>query len=120
MISGQQVRAARALLGIDQKQLANLAGLSLPTVQRMEASPGSVRVVVDSLEKILQAFALAGVEMIPDGSPSYGRGCGVRLIGRMQKPRPERDTEVPRSATTQRVATIPTAGPAETVQEREG
>ncbi|QSF55155.1 helix-turn-helix domain-containing protein [Brevundimonas fontaquae] len=40
MISGQQVRAARALLGIDQKQLANLAGLSLPTVQRMEASRG--------------------------------------------------------------------------------
>ena len=118
MISGQQVRAARALLGIDQKQLASLAGLSLPTVQRMEASPGSVRVVVDSLEKVLQAFALAGVELIPDGSPSYGRGCGVRLIGRMQKPLPDRDTDRPRPDTAGDVGTIPIAGPARNVPER--
>ncbi|WP_426039112.1 helix-turn-helix domain-containing protein [Brevundimonas sp. DC300-4] len=85
MISGSQVRAARALLGIDQKQLASLAGLSLPTVQRMERSEGSVRVIVDSLEKVLQAFAIAGVELIADGSPSAGRGIGVRLILRNQK-----------------------------------
>lgn len=85
MIDGLQVRAARALLGIDQRQLAELAGLSLPTIQRMEASPGSVRVVVDSLEKVLQAFAMVGVELIADGSPSVGSGRGVRLIDRTQK-----------------------------------
>lgn len=88
MISGSQVRAARALLGIEQKQLADLAGLSLPTVQRMERSGGSVRVNVDSLEKVLQAFAIAGVELISDGSPSAGRGIGVRLILRNQKALP--------------------------------
>ena len=38
MITSQQMRAARALLGIDQRQLAELAGLSAPTIQRMEAS----------------------------------------------------------------------------------
>ena len=85
MIGGCQVRAARALLGIDQRQLAKLAGLSLPTIQRMEASQGSVRVVVDSLEKVLQAFAVAGVELISDGSPSVGFGRGVRFIDRTQK-----------------------------------
>ena len=42
MITSQQMRAARALLSIDQRQLAALAGVSLPTIQRMEASDGQV------------------------------------------------------------------------------
>ncbi|MBL8894466.1 MAG: helix-turn-helix transcriptional regulator, partial [Rhizobiales bacterium] len=49
MISAGQMRAARALLGIDQRQLAELSGLSVPTIQRMEASDGVVRGNVDSL-----------------------------------------------------------------------
>ena len=51
MITSFQMRAARALLGIDQKTLADLAGVSLPTIQRMEASVGNVRGVVESLTK---------------------------------------------------------------------
>ena len=43
MITASQLRAARALLGMDQKTLAALAGVSLPTIQRMEASDGNVR-----------------------------------------------------------------------------
>jgi predicted transcriptional regulator len=82
MITGPQIRAARALLGIDQRELARLAGLSVQTVQRMEACPGSVRAVVDSLEKIVLALAEAGVEMIAEGAPSHGTGGGVRLLGR--------------------------------------
>lgn len=85
MIAGAQMRAARALLGLDQRELARLSGLSLPTIQRMETSEGSVRAVVDSLEKVLEALAVAGVEMIPDGAPSAGAGRGVRLIARRQK-----------------------------------
>lgn len=80
------MRAGRALLGIDQRELARLAGLSLPTIQRMEASEGSVRAVVDSLEKVVQAFAEAGVELIGEGAPSQGLGRGVRLIERRQPP----------------------------------
>ena len=82
MITGPQLRAGRALLGIDQRELARLAGLSPQTVQRMEASPGSVRAVVDSLEKVVTALAEAGVEMIAEGAPSQGAGRGVRLIER--------------------------------------
>jgi predicted transcriptional regulator len=82
MITGPQMRAARALLGIDQKTLAQLAGVSVPTIQRMEASEGSVRAVVDSLEKVIGALNAAGVELIGSGARSEGEGRGVRLIGR--------------------------------------
>ncbi|WP_417230317.1 helix-turn-helix domain-containing protein [Brevundimonas sp.] len=82
MITGPQIRAARALLGIDQRELARLAGLSTQTIQRMEACQGSVRVVVDSLEKVMRAIADAGVELIAEGAPGIGTGRGVRLIDR--------------------------------------
>lgn len=76
------MKAARALLGIDQKELARLAQLSLPTIQRMEASDGVVRAVVDSLEKVVNALNGAGVELIPLGGRSEGAGRGVRLLER--------------------------------------
>lgn len=76
------MKAARALLGIDQKELARLSGVSLPTIQRMEASDGIVRAVVDSLEKVVNAINEAGVELIANGARSEGAGRGVRLIER--------------------------------------
>ncbi|WP_425419761.1 helix-turn-helix domain-containing protein [Oricola indica] len=79
MITGPQMRAARALLGIDQKTLADLSGLSVPTIQRMEASAGNVRGVVDSLTKVVAALELAGIELIGEGTPSSALGRGVRL-----------------------------------------
>ncbi|MBS0195037.1 MAG: helix-turn-helix domain-containing protein [Proteobacteria bacterium] len=79
MISSTQMRAARALLGIDQRQLAKLAGVSLPTVQRMEASHGTVRGVVGTLMKVVGAIEAAGVELIGNEQPSRGHGRGVRL-----------------------------------------
>lgn len=82
MITGSQMKAARALLGIDQKELARRAGLSLPTIQRMEACDGVVRAVVDSLEKVVNALNQSGVELIGSGARSEGVGRGVRLIER--------------------------------------
>ena len=79
MITGPQMRAARSLLGIDQKVLAELAGLSVPTIQRMESSSGNVRGVVDSLTKVVAALELAGVELIGEGAASTASGRGVRL-----------------------------------------
>ncbi|RJG52905.1 XRE family transcriptional regulator [Sphingobium terrigena] len=79
MITSQQMRAARALLGIDQKELAALAGVSVPTIQRMEASDGQVRCVVDTLVRVISALEQGGVELIGDDAPSQGRGRGVRL-----------------------------------------
>ncbi|MGJ4858032.1 helix-turn-helix domain-containing protein [Labrys sp. KB_33_2] len=79
MITAAQMRAARALLGIDQRQLADLSGVSLPTVQRMEASEGNVRGVVDTLTKVIEALDRAGVELIGDNAVSREGGRGVRL-----------------------------------------
>ncbi|ADZ71427.1 helix-turn-helix domain-containing protein [Polymorphum gilvum] len=79
MITAGQVRAARALLGIDQKTLAALAGVSVPTIQRMEASDGTVRGVVDTLTKVVAALEAAGIELIGDNARSETGGRGVRL-----------------------------------------
>jgi transcriptional regulator with XRE-family HTH domain len=79
MITSLQMRAARALLGIDQRQLAELSGVSLPTVQRMESSTGNVRGVVDTLTKVVEAFDRAGIELIGENSASLGGGRGVRV-----------------------------------------
>lgn len=79
MITGTQMRAARALLGLDQRQLAQASGLSLPTIQRMEASDGVVRGNVDSLMKLVDALAACGIELIGEGAVSSGGGRGVRL-----------------------------------------
>ncbi|WP_339825977.1 helix-turn-helix transcriptional regulator [uncultured Parasphingorhabdus sp.] len=79
MITSQQMRASRAMLGIDQRQLAELAGLSLPTIQRMEASDGQVRGVVDTLVKVIGALENSGIELIGENASSIGIGRGVRL-----------------------------------------
>ena len=79
MITSTQMRAARALLGIDQRTLAGRAGLSLPTIQRMEASDGVVRGNVDSLTKVVHALDRMGLELIGDGAASAAGGRGVRL-----------------------------------------
>ena len=78
MISGAQLRASRALLGIDQRKLAALSGLSLPTIQRVEASDGVIRGNVDSLMKLVAALDAAGIELIGENASSSGRGRGVR------------------------------------------
>ena len=79
MMTSGQLRAARALLGIDQKTLAELSSVSLPTIQRMEASDGVVRGTVDTLTKVIEALSRAGVDLIGDNARSEGGGRGVRL-----------------------------------------
>jgi transcriptional regulator with XRE-family HTH domain len=79
MITSAQLRAARVLLGFDQRRLAELSGLSVPTIQRMEASETMVRGNVDSLVKLIKALDAAGIEMIDEGAVSNSHGRGVRL-----------------------------------------
>lgn len=79
MITAAQLRAARALVGVDQRALAELSGLSVPTIQRMEASEGVIRGTVDSLVKLIAALDVAGVVLIGDNGVSEGGGRGVRL-----------------------------------------
>lgn len=79
MITAAQLRASRALLGVDQRKLAELSGLSLPTIQRMEASDGVIRGNVDSLMKLVAALDAGGIELIADQATSSSGGRGVRL-----------------------------------------
>jgi len=79
MITAAQLRAARALLGIDQRRLADISGLSVPTIQRMEASEEMIRGNVDSLMKLIAALNKAGIELIGEGELSSDGGRGVRL-----------------------------------------
>lgn len=79
MISAAQLRAARALLDLSQRELADAAGVSVPTIRRMEASADVVRANVDTLMKIIGALNAAGIELIGDGEASLGGGRGVRL-----------------------------------------
>lgn len=79
MIIASQMKAARALLGIDQRQLAEMAGLSLPTIQRMESSEGIVRCNVESMMRVIETLQAAGIELISEGADSIGGGRGVRL-----------------------------------------
>lgn len=89
IITASQLRAARALLGLDQRQLAERAGVSLPTIQRMEASDGVVRGVIDTLMKVIEALESGGIELIGENQRSAGTGRGVRL--REPAPRPPRE-----------------------------
>ena len=79
MITAAQLRAARALLGIDQRRLAEMSWLSVPTIQRMEASEATIRGNVDSLMKLIAALDAAGIEVIGEGAASQATGRGVRL-----------------------------------------
>ncbi len=90
MITGPQIKAARMLLGLSQKDLAELAGVSVPTIQRMEARGGTIGGAAESLTRVYEALERAGVRIIGDGEPSPGGGRGVRL---MQREDDGRDTD---------------------------
>jgi transcriptional regulator with XRE-family HTH domain len=104
MIIAAQLRAARALLGIDQQTLADLAGVSLPTIQRMEASQGNVRGVVETLTKVVEALNAAGIELLGDNAKSDGGGRGVRFkepaVMAQQRPLPAASRAKKARATT--------------------
>ncbi|WP_439528790.1 helix-turn-helix domain-containing protein [Pannonibacter sp.] len=82
MLTSAQLKAARALLGIDQRTLAEMAGVSVPTIQRMEASNGTVRGVVETLTRVVEALERAGIELIGENAASLSGGRGVRLRDR--------------------------------------
>jgi transcriptional regulator with XRE-family HTH domain len=102
MITAAQLRAARVLLGIDQRRLAELSGLSVPTIQRMEASEALIRGHVDSLVRLIAALDSAGIEMIDEGAVSYSKGRGVRLRERFEADGPGQSKTITLSRTRAR------------------
>jgi len=103
MITANQLRAARALLDIDQRQMAELADLSVPTIQRMEASDGVIRGNVDSLMKLVSALDNAGIELISPRASSTTGGRGVRLREPAAKPKAGRQPKQSSSRALERV-----------------
>ena len=79
MITAAQLRAARALAGIDQRELAERSSLSVPTIQRMEASDGVIRGNVESLMKLVGALDALGIVLIAEDASSNEGGRGVRV-----------------------------------------
>ena len=102
MITANQLRAARALLSIDQRQMAELADLSVPTIQRMEASDGVIRANVDSLMKLVSALESAGIELINPGAASATGGRGVRLREHVTNPKTNPKTNLKTKSKTAR------------------
>ena len=81
LITIEQLRGARGLLGWSQTELARQAGLSLPTVKRFEAGGANQRVSDEARHKLQKALEAGGVEFIAEN----GGGPGVRLHKRTQK-----------------------------------
>jgi transcriptional regulator with XRE-family HTH domain len=75
MLTGEQIRAARALARIEQAQLAEMAGVSLPTIKRLERMVGPINANTSTEAAIRRAFGEAGVLFIDEN----GEGPGVRL-----------------------------------------
>jgi hypothetical protein len=69
VISSEQMRAARALLRWEQKDLAAASGISLPAIKTMETVRGPLAAQGRSIEAIREAFAAAGVEFTNGGQP---------------------------------------------------
>jgi len=75
MILPRQIKAARALLGLGQTELSDLAGVGIATLKRIEAYP-EIRGAAATVWKIQSALEAAGIEFIP---AEGGKGPGVRL-----------------------------------------
>ena len=76
-LTAGQIRAGRALVGLSQADVAEAAGVSIPTVKRAEADEG-IKVSIEAKRMIHDALAQAGVEFLWQN----GSGVGVRLRNR--------------------------------------
>jgi len=75
LLTSEQIRAARALLRWEQRDLAEASGVSLPSIKRLETQPGRLAAQQRTIDAIVDALEAAGVQFIPQN----GGGAGVRL-----------------------------------------
>jgi predicted transcriptional regulator len=75
LLSSELIRAARALLRWEQRDLATASAVSLPTIKRLESQPGSMAAHLSTVTALRKALETAGVEFIEEN----GGGPGVRL-----------------------------------------
>ncbi len=74
-LTSELIRAARALLRWEQRDLANASSLSLPTIKRLEARPGPLGAYASTVVALKRALEQAGIEFIS----ANGGGPGIRL-----------------------------------------
>jgi transcriptional regulator with XRE-family HTH domain len=75
MLTSEQVRAARAMLRMEQRELAAAAGISLETIKRIERTAGPISAMALTVDRLTRALQSAGVDFIAEN----GGGPGVRL-----------------------------------------
>ena len=80
MITSEQVRAARALLRWEQRDLANASGVSLPSIKRLEGKPGNLAAQGSTILLIQLSLEAKGIEFLNHGQP------GVRLVKGVTNP----------------------------------
>jgi transcriptional regulator with XRE-family HTH domain len=85
-ITSEQLRAARALLRWEQRDLAESSGVSLPTVKRLETQPGELAAQERTIFELRKALETAGIVFIPEN----GGGAGVRLLKPQRQTRPKK------------------------------
>jgi transcriptional regulator with XRE-family HTH domain len=85
LVAIRQVKAARALLGWSQGDLARRSSVSEPTIARLESADGEMAGRANTIEKIIFAIRKAGIEFIPEN----GGGAGVRLRKRQRSKKPK-------------------------------
>lgn len=78
-MTSEQIKAARALLRWEQKDLAKASGISLPSIGRLEMKPGAISAYASTQQAIRSALEVAGIEFLEDGQASASGGAGVRL-----------------------------------------
>jgi predicted transcriptional regulator len=74
-VSSEVIRAARALLRWEQRDLANASSVSLPTIKRLESKAGTLGAHTSTVFALMNALEAAGIEFIGEN----GGGPGVRL-----------------------------------------
>mgnify|MGYP002077704626 CR=1 FL=1 len=78
-MTGEQLRAARAMLQLDQTQVAQRSGVSVETIKRLERMSGNLRANYETIQKILDFFEASGIEFLEYGEAAQSGGPGVRL-----------------------------------------
>ncbi len=74
-LTSELIRAARALLRWEQRDLADASSISLATIKRLESKPGAVGAYASTVAALKRALEMAGIEFIDEN----GGGAGVRL-----------------------------------------
>lgn len=77
-MQGEQIRAARALLGWTAADLAKRSGVSYPTIQRLDATKGPVGGRFETVDAVRRALEGAGVQFLETGEASLGYGVAIK------------------------------------------